>query len=400
MDMKHAERNLAKRFDSPDRNARFTDLVYGYDGRAPEAVRREMRQSVEAFYPEANRYRLLFGDLHGHTSLSDGRVDVDTFFRNLRDLAKVDFCALSDHDHGGVGRAPLWGADPDTGLSKWDITLKKADEYNVPGRFTTLPAYERDSYPWFSNMVIYYRSTQNAQMFRGARDGEITARELERLYEREDVLYGPHTCGMVSPGCDLNGREAAHMPKTFEIFSRGGAYEYYDNPFPAPSGIRGCGYIDALENGAHPACIACSDDHDGFGGRDIPGREWGYTGMTGVYAEDNTRAAIFDALKARRCYAFMGEKRVAIDFRINGRYMGEIFREDGGKRSIYFSIGGETPAARVDIIKNGRSVAFFRDCQRELLFDYTQERAEDYYYLRVLLKDGRYAWTSPIWVQR
>ena len=76
--MKHAERNLAKRFDSPDRNARFTDLVYGYDGRAPEAVRREMRQSVEAFYPEANRYRLLFGDLHGHTSLSDGRVDVDT----------------------------------------------------------------------------------------------------------------------------------------------------------------------------------------------------------------------------------------------------------------------------------------------------------------------------------
>lgn len=135
-----------------------------------------MRQSVEAFYPEANRYRLLFGDLHGHTNLSDGRVDVDTFFRNLRDLAKVDFCALSDHDHGGVGRAPLWTIDPDTGLSKWDITLKKADEYNVPGRFTTLPAYERDSYPWFSNMVIYYRSTQNAQMFRGARDGEITAR--------------------------------------------------------------------------------------------------------------------------------------------------------------------------------------------------------------------------------
>lgn len=96
----------------------------------------------------------------------------------------------------------------------------------------------------------------------------------------------------------------------------------------------------------------------------------------------------------------MGEKRVVIDFRINGRYMGEIFREDGDKRSIYFSIGGETPAARVDIIKNGRSVAFFRDCQRELLFDYTRERAEDYYYLRVLLKDGRYAWTSPIWVQR
>ena len=67
-------------------------------------------------------------------------------------------------------------------------------------------------------------------------------------------------------------------------------------------------YVDALENGAHPACIACSDDHAGMGGRDDPAQGYGYTGMTGVYAAANTREAIFDALKARRCYGFMGEK--------------------------------------------------------------------------------------------
>lgn len=398
--MIHQERNAAKRFDSPDRSARFTDLVYGCDGRTPEEVWRDLRQAEEEFYPSENPYRLLFGDLHGHTNLSDGQVDVDTFFQNLRDAARVDFCALSDHDHGGVARPPLWAADPVSGRSKWEICLQKSDAYYQPGRFTTLPAYERDSYPWFSNMVIYYRSSRNARMVRGERDGEITARELEALYAREDVLYGPHTCSMVSPGCDLNGRMAAHMPKTFEIYSRGGAYEYYDNPFPAADGIRGCNYIDALENGAHPACIACSDDHRGFGGRDVPDEEAGYTGMTGLYAMENTREAVFDALKARRTYAFMGQERVELDFRINGRFMGEIFCQDEDKRAIYFAVGGKVPAARVDIIKNGRSVAFYQNRNRALLFDYTQEREEDYYYLRVLLKDGRYAWSSPIWVRR
>ena len=55
---------------------------------------------------------------------------------------------------------------------------------------------------------------------------------------------------------------------------------------------------------------------------------------------------------------------------------------------------------RVDLIKNGRSVVFFRKTPQKVLFDYTRERDEDWYYLRIRLADGRYAWTSPIWVQR
>lgn len=158
--------------------------------------------------------------------------------------------------------------------------------------------------------------------------------------------------------------------------------------------------MDALENGAKPACIACSDDHAGFGGRDVSDRGYGYTGMTGVYAAENTREAIFDALAARRCYAFMGEKRVTVDFRINGCFMGEVIRDTSDKRTIFFSVGGETPVERVDLIKNGRSVVFFRKTPQKVLFDYTRERDEDWYYLRIRLADGRYAWTSPIWVQR
>ena len=80
--------------------------------------------------------------------------------------------------------------------------------------------------------------------------------------------------------------------------------------------------------------------------------------------------------------------------------MGEEIRDSDDKRTIFFSIGGETPVDRVDLIKNGRSVVFFRNAPRKAFFDYTHERDEDWYYLRIRLKDGRYAWTSPIWVKK
>ena len=395
--MTHPEKRYAKRIDTPDRARRFTDLVYNRERFTPEEGWKELRRRMTFDDPPKNEFGLFFGDLHGHTNLSDGSVDVDTFFRNLRDRAKVDFCALTDHDHGGVGRPTLWEPDPATGLSKWDVTLQKCDEYDAPGRFTTIPGYERDSYPWMTSLILYCRSTQNARMIRGAHDGELTASELRELHGREDILYGPHDCSMVGPGCDLNGRPECLMPKTFEIYQRDGAFEYYDNPYPAADGVRGCNYIDALENGAHLACIGCSDDHGGRGGQDLPsnpGKGYRFTGMTGVYAQENTREGIFDALKARRCYAFMGESRIRVDLRINNHYMGEIIEDGENCRTIWYEVdGGDVPVERVDVIKNGRSYVFLRGTASRLFYDYQAERAEDYYYLRVRMADGRYAWT-------
>ena len=37
---------------------------------------------------------------------------------------------------------------------------------------------------------------------------------------------------------------------------------------------------------------------------------------------------------------------------------------------------------------------------KELIFDYEQEQDTDSYYIRVELQDGRFGWTSPIWVER
>ena len=45
---------------------------------------------------------LVWGDLHGHSGLSDGTGTADDYFRYARDVARLDVIALTDHDHWSV----------------------------------------------------------------------------------------------------------------------------------------------------------------------------------------------------------------------------------------------------------------------------------------------------------
>ena len=181
--MNHPDKYLAKRFDTPNRSAAFTDAVYAGDSEDRATLMGRMNAAQRSYDPPAPAYIPLVGEMHGHTNLSDGRPDIDTYFRNIRDLAKLDFAVLTDHDHGGVGSPELWVGNP----SKWDLIKQKAHEYCEEGKFSTLLGYERDSYPFYNNLVLYFRD-RDPEMVRGVRDGEFTAQELAALLARDDVL--------------------------------------------------------------------------------------------------------------------------------------------------------------------------------------------------------------------
>ena len=118
----------------PSRDRRFTRSVYG----GTNGKLSVLKEVVANYEPEASPYQVYFGDIHGHSELSDGKGSPDDYFTVARDEAKLDFCALTDHDHGGVRRPELWEA------GKWELVQKKVAEYHEPGRFVTLLAYERD----------------------------------------------------------------------------------------------------------------------------------------------------------------------------------------------------------------------------------------------------------------
>ena len=145
-------------------------------------------------------------------------------------------------------------------------------------------------------------------------------------------------------------------------------------------------------------CIAGSDDHDGNNGKILPKKPYPqcFPGMTGVWATENTLPAIFEALKARRCFAFMGG-RISLDFRLNGHYMGEEIVTDE-ERTLYYNVQADCEIDTVTLVKNGRDYLILQGKSEQTFFDYRQENPTDYYYIRALLKDGRMAWSSPIWV--
>ena len=395
--MNHPEKKIAKSIDMPGRCRKFTDMVYSGKDPDPERLLREVFASERDFDPPVPEYRLFCGEMHCHSNLSDSpcpQVTPDTCYRSIRDVAKLDFGALSDHDHGGVGRAELW----DDG--KWECVRHKAAEYYEQGRFTSLVAYERDSYPYFNNMVVYYRGA-DGEMVRGVRDGEITKSELAALLKRDDVLVIPHDTYCLSAGADFSTLPPELFPPLMEIYSCSDCAEYFGHPLHKDSWVRGGSWQDALRRGAKMGVIGGSDDHVGTPGQDLPDEPYPfcYRGVTGVWAKENTREAIFDALKARRCFAYMGNDRMYLDFRINGHWMGEEFTvAPGDERAIWIDFRCSEKIQSVTLMKNCREHVILYDRGRQMIFDYRQETPCDCYYVRAITEKGRYCWSSPIWV--
>lgn len=404
--MNNPEKYKAKRFDTADRCKEFTDTVYLERKGSRGELWQKIKDIRRSFDPPAPEYKPFVGEMHGHTVLSDGHVDIDTYFKNLRDVAKLDFAALSDHDHGGVGTPALWEGGKE---SKWELIKSKVREYREDGKFTTILAYERDSYPFFNNLVLYFRD-DDADMVLDERMGEFTEEGYRRVLNDPDIIAVPHDTYAFTSGGDFIKLDTDLIPPFMEIISRGDAAEYMGNPaFCAKSCCEGGFFQDALRKCARIGCIGGGDDHYGRGGTvaDDLGYPEMYPGVTGAWATENTHEAIFDALVAKRTYAFMlgraeGEMRgrMEIDFRINGHWMGEtIKRSDERDLRIFFNVKADVPVKAVTLVKNCRNYIII-DYNKELIFDYEQENDTDSYYIRVELQDGRFGWTSPIWVER
>lgn len=381
------------------RHRDFTNLVYGgaeVDRQQLAEVQGELQRTPDS------EYNVYFGEIHGHTALSDGQGTLDEYFTVARDEAELDFCAVTDHDHGAPGCPELWG-------DKWEQTQQKVAEYHDPPSFITLLGYERDSFPYYPNMCVYYRDGRG-EMIRGEQDGEITAEELAALAARDDVLFIPHQISQIEVGVNWKAVPMELMPPVTEVYSKWGASEYFGNARPIRSHARGNFWRDALQLGAKVGCIGGSDVHAPYPGipaPTTPNLRWEQPGIAAVLAQALSREAIFEAIKSRRCYCCEGA-RAKLDFRISDHYMGDEFAEAGEpERRIYVAVDAPEAIEYVSVVKNARDhfrwhlpgTAHEEQFEAHIV-DLEAERDTDYYYVRITLKDGRRVWSSPIWVDR
>lgn len=347
--------------------------------------------------PEPPPYHLFWGEIHVHTLLSDGLGHPEEAYRHARDVAALDFAALTDHI--------CYLSDAD-----WDYLQDLCAQFNEPGRFVTLNGYEWAGKGGHRNI---YTLAERQPPVRGM---EPPADSLLRLWEQleprqDELLVIPHH-SLVNANWEHHHPE---LERLVEIYSMWGCSERRGGPlFDKPE--RGVAVQEMWASGARLGVTGGSDNHDGRPGLSGDGRPSKSrfpvlsfkAGLTAVYAEELTREAIFTALRERRCYATTGE-RIGLEFAVNGVLMGGTVKLPSGTEArelvIRVRVWGTAPLMAVEIVKNNEVVHTHSPGEPDTAFTWSDPTCQPtdpptYYYLRVRQADGNLAWSSPVWVER
>ena len=115
-------------FREEDRGAHRFELTVGDGDPFRVAIQTEdSRMEADSNRGDPSRHPsaehvLLWGDLHGHSSLSDGSGTARDYYRYARDVSALDVAALTDHDAHG-----LWALDERPDL--WELIRNTSAEF-------------------------------------------------------------------------------------------------------------------------------------------------------------------------------------------------------------------------------------------------------------------------------
>lgn len=348
---------------------------------------------------------IYWGEIHGHSEQSDGNGTPDEHYTYARDVALLDFAAVTDHDK-----------ELEAHPERWELAQAKAVQHTREGEFVALLGYEIGTrLPGVSktsgDMNAYYLNSEGDML------GPLNLPLTPDVVRGRGVLLVPHT-PLYAPevGMGTSWEKLAEMPPDLmplvEVFSTHGNSEYYDCPRHVLWQGEGQSVIDALKMGFRIGFIGSSDYHEVLTGsllriQDTPrtvnhAHMQARGGLAGVLASGLTRAGLFEAMQARRTFATSGIRGYA-DFAINGCGMGEVVTvaSADAPRQIAVAVAAPERIVKAEIIRNGEVFADLADGQW-----YVETAMEDsdpipdgaFYYLRATTERTDFVWSSPIWV--
>jgi hypothetical protein len=361
--------------------------VYRLRARAANEVVRSNPMVVSAEGP-----RVYWGDLHGHSSLSDGTGVPQDYFVYARDVSALDVAALTDHDHWGM--QPLY-AHPEL----WAEIERRTREFHAPGRFVTLLGYEWTSWIHGHRHVLYFQDA--GPVFPWSDPKYESPTQLWRALEGQRALtFAHHSAGGPIAVNWAIPPDPRFEPVT-EIVSIHGSSEAADTPNPIGRAVSGHYVRDALGHGYQLGFIGSGDHHDGHPGAYQVDPPMG--GLAAILADELTRDGVEAALRARRVYATNGP-RILLRFALGEHRMGEVVRVGpGGELSgpLLVQVIAETPLAAVELVRSGELVdGVALDGQLEVTLDREIQGLApgEYVYVRAIQQDQGAAWSSPIYV--
>jgi hypothetical protein len=301
--------------------------------------------------PEGDGYHVYFGDLHNHNAVGYAQGSLERTFEIARN--HLDFFAFTPHGYWpDIGHYEnnienKWLKGFDVTRDRWPEVLAMVRKFHQPGTFVAIPAFE-----WHSTgLGDYHILFPDPEAAEYARIDDL--REFQAFAKRHGAIMIPHHPAnrLGHRGANLKWLDAEVSP-VIEIFSEWGCAEHDRAPSPYIRHTEGGRWTQNtlqhfLKQGYRLGVVASTDDHLGYPGAY---RE----GLAAVLAEELTREAIFDALRARRSYAVSGD-RIRLDFRLNGHRMGRELPYTRG-RELAVEVSGWDQVDRVEILKDNRVV--------------------------------------------
>ena len=356
------------------------------------------------------QYQLYFGQLHSHTTYSDGSGSLASaleYVQGLPEDANVDFVAFTDHSNYFDEKN---SANPEDALYDMSKATPSSQEVwkEYKGTIANFNASQSDVVAIGGFEMTWSGGPGHINTFNTP---GIVSRNNKTLNNKTDdagmkayysLLSRPEGAGSLS--------QFNHPGSTFGTFSD---FAYWDAVIDTRiqmvevgngEGAIGAGgyfpsyeyYTMALDKGWHLAPTNNQDNHKGKWGNANNARDV-------VLTDDFSEQGIYKAIQDMRMYA-TEDKNLEIYYSVNGNLLGSTISEVPEKLNFSVQVSdpdGSDSIQKVELIVNSGKVAYTwddaavlasGDLSCELDPDYT------YYYVRVTQNDGDLAVTSPVWV--
>ncbi len=343
---------------------------------------------------ENDKYGIYFGQIHAHTSISDGAGTLEEALQHASKVNNLDYIVITDHSNSidNYDSSKITENVDKSENDEWTYAHNLVKKYTTD-KFTCAYGYEMT---WSNGLG--HMNTFNTPGFQSRTQSEYStySTALNNYYAALRTV--PDSISQFNhPGTTFGdfqdfayySEENDNLITMIEVGNGEGtigssgyfpSYEYYTR---------------ALDKGWHVAPTNNQDNHKG---------RWGdaNTARTVMLADVNNEDAIYDAMRNYRIYA-TEDNDLSIYYTLNDNIMGTILEKEDVGDTVELKAEIKDPTdskiGKVEVIVNGgMSIASQNVDKSEATVTFEVPSSYSYYYLKITEADKDIAVTAPVWV--